>query len=346
MAIQTEQNQSIDPIAIRIIAVKLPFDLQERVHTFTFLHALRDRYPEADLHFITPKKNIEVLNLLPFTAFYHEFDDGEIKTVFDVHRFSAHMVIGNVDLFISLTNSFVDACLGIALRAKKRLGFADGWKTLLFTEKVNRPIGRHISEDFEALYQVHTGEPISTRLRVTSREMALYQADWTDSSYIAINVYPLRDTTIAGEWKQLASHFEGQHLIFFTSDEMEKVVSHIDLFIKQLPPQNRYSFVKSSNWIEIGKVFAHARGVISYEGAAPAIAAYTGAQTIALYDRQDPQKLAPFYFLADVMICGANDPALVQSVKSHSNAGQVRKIFDMTEIYQKAYDFFKLAVKK
>ncbi len=69
MAIQTEQDKPIDPDAIRIIAVKLPFDLQERVHTFPFLHALRDFYPDAEFHFITPKKNIEVLNLLPFTAF-------------------------------------------------------------------------------------------------------------------------------------------------------------------------------------------------------------------------------------------------------------------------------------
>lgn len=346
MDIQAEQDKPIDPDAIRIIAIKLPFDLQERVHTFPFLHALRDYYPDAELHFITPKKNIEVLNLLPFTAFYHEFDDGEIKTVFDVHRFCAHMIIGNVDLFISLTNSFVDACLGIALRSKRRLGFADGWKGMLFTEKISRPVGHHFSEDFNALYNHHTQKEVSARLRVTSRELPLASADWEDSSYIAINLYPLRESMIADEWRELAGLFEGQHLIFFTSDEIEKVLPHVELFMKQLPAHNQYSFIKTNNWIEFGKLFAHARGVITYEGAAGAVAAYTGAQTIALYDREDPQRLGPFYFLADVMVCGVNDPTLIQTIGASANAGQVRKVFDMHEIYTRALDFFKLSIKK
>lgn len=346
MAIQTEQDKSIDPDAIRIIAIKLPFDLQERVHTFPFLHALRDYYPEAEFHFITPKKNIEVLNLLPFTAFYHEFDDGEIKTVFDVHRFCAHMIIGNVDLFICLTNSFVDACLGIALRAKRRLGFGDGWKGMILTEKINRPIGHHFSEDFNSLYNLHTQKEVNTRLRVTSRELPLFKNDLEDSSYLAINLYPLRESLIADEWRELVGLFENQNIVFFTSDEIEKILPHVELFMKQLPPHNQYSFAKTNNWIELGKLFAHARGVISYEGATPAIATYTGAQTIALYDREDAQKFGPFYFMADVMVCGVNDPTLVQTVGANKNAGQVRKVFDMHEIYSRAVDFFKLAIKK
>jgi len=316
------------------------------VHTFPFLHALRDFYPDAELHFITPQKNIEVLNLLPFTAFYHEFDDGEIKTVFDVHRFCAHMVIGNVDLFISLTNSFVDGCIGIALRAKKRLGFGDGWKSLLFTEKINRPVGHHLTEDFKALYNHHTHKEVNARLRVTSRELPLSAPEWEDSSYIAINLSPLRESMIADEWRELVALFEDQHIIFFASDETEKVLSHVELFMKQLSPKNQYSFIKTGNWIEFGKLFAHSRGVITYEGAAAAVAAYTGAQTIALYDRQDPQRMGPFYFLADVMICGVNDPSLVQTVGANKNVGQVRKVFDMTEIYTRALEFFKLAIKK
>jgi ADP-heptose:LPS heptosyltransferase len=346
MAIQTEQDKPIDPDAIRIIAVKLPFDLQERVHTFPFLHALRDFYPDAEFHFITPKKNIEVLNLLPFTAFYHEFDDGEIRTVFDVHRFCAHMVIGNVDLFINLSNSFVDACIGIALRAKRRLGFGDGWKGMLLTEKINRPVGHHLSDDFNALYTHHTQKEVSARLRVSSRELPLAKAEWEDSSYIAINLYPLRESLIADEWRELAALFEGQHIIFFTSDEIEKVLSHVELFMKQLPTHNHYSFAKTNNWIELGKLFAHARGVITYEGAAAAVAAYTGAQTIALYDREDPQRVGPFYFLSDVMVCGVNDPTIIQTLKPGSNAGLVRKVFDMAEIYTRAIDFFKLTIKK
>ncbi len=161
-----------------------------------------------------------------------------------------------------------------------------------------------------------------------------------------VNLYPLREALIADEWRELVSLFENQHIIFFTSDEIEKVLPHVELFMKQLPTHNQYSFAKTNNWIELGKLFAHARGVITYEGAPAAIATYTGAQTIALYDREDAQKTGPFYFMADVMVCGVNDPTLIQKVGAGTNSGQVRKVFDMHEIYSRALEFFKLAIKK
>ena len=93
-----DDNAPAEPL-VKVIAIKLPFDLQERFHTFPFLHAVHELYPLAEIHFITPKKQIEVLNLLPFKAYYHEFDEGEIASVFDVHRYCAFAKIFNVDLF-------------------------------------------------------------------------------------------------------------------------------------------------------------------------------------------------------------------------------------------------------
>jgi len=46
---------------IKVIAIKLPSDLQERILTFPFLHAISEYYPKAALHFITPKHQVEVL---------------------------------------------------------------------------------------------------------------------------------------------------------------------------------------------------------------------------------------------------------------------------------------------
>ncbi len=71
MATPTEQNpvtQLPSKGEVETIAIKLPFDLQERILSFPLLHKIREKYPIADIHFITPKKEIEVLNLLPFKA--------------------------------------------------------------------------------------------------------------------------------------------------------------------------------------------------------------------------------------------------------------------------------------
>ncbi|MBA2403139.1 MAG: hypothetical protein H0V66_00085, partial [Bdellovibrionales bacterium] len=156
MVTSTEQDpvtQTFLPGDVRVIAIKLPFDLQERILCFPLLHKIREKYPKAEIHFITPNKEIEVLNLLPFKAFYHEIDEDELNSVFDVHRYAVNVNIHNVDMFINLTNSFTDACLGIGLRAKKRVGFSDGWKTMVLTHKTHRLAGHHVTEDFFALYR-------------------------------------------------------------------------------------------------------------------------------------------------------------------------------------------------
>ena len=78
MATPTEQNPvtpTAAPGEVRVIVVKLPFDLQERILCFPLLHKIREKYPKAEIHFISPKKEIEVLNLLPFTAYYHEVEE-------------------------------------------------------------------------------------------------------------------------------------------------------------------------------------------------------------------------------------------------------------------------------
>ena len=324
---------------IRVIAIKLPFDLQERILTFPFLHALRDKYPEAELHFITPKKEIEVLNLLPFTAYYHEFDEDEIENVFDVHRYCANAKIYNVDLFISLTNSFADACLGIGLRAKKRVGFSDNWKTLVLTHKIPRPVGHHTVEDFFALYQAIDGEVVSSRLKVMSRDLTSIVPG--EEPYIAINLSPLREAVIEYEWQELASMFEGEKIVFFASEEPVRVQMLMENFLATLPKKNTYVNFSYKTWIELGRMLAHAQGVISYSGAAGALSAYVGTKSLLLYDREDAQKTGPFYFLADVTVMGANNPTLVNTPKQ-SGTLTPRKSFDMTGVFTKACEFFRL----
>lgn len=324
---------------IKVIAIKLPSDLQERILTFPFLHAISEHYPKADLHFITNKKDVEILNLLPFKAYYHLYNEDDIKTIFDVHPYAANAAIYNVDLFISLTNSLADACLGIALRAKKRVGFSDGWKTLVLTHKMKRPLGHHIVEDFSELYKLTTGEVSNKRLKVSSRVLNRIIED--ETPYIAINLYPLREATIEDEWIDLVGHFQNQRIIFFASDEQVKMKPLMETFLNVLPKSNKYEIFIYHDWIELGRMLAFAGGVITYSGACGAAAAYVGARTIILYENEDPQKTGPFYFLTDVAVMGTNNPTLLNQVKS-DKVIKDRVTFNMEEVAKKAFEFFKL----
>ncbi len=347
MVVSTEKNIGSDttvlnPEDVKVIAIKLPFDLQERILAFPFLHALHDRYPDAEIHFITPKKEIEVLNLLPFKAYYHEFDEDEILTVFDVHRYCAYAKIFNVDLFVSLTNSFADACLGLGLRAKKRLGFSDNWKTLVLTQKINRPIGHHITEDFFALYKEHIGGEVDTKLKVMSRELSPIVPEWDSIPYIAINLAPLRNGLVETEWIELFSHFENQRIVLFASDEQIKFLSQADVFLAKLNKKNVYVVFKYPTWIELARMLAFARGVISFSGPVTSYSCYTGTKTLILYDREDPQRFGPFYFLADMMILSVTDSGSNSAQTTSGTVIQPKISFDMSQVYEKAVDFFRL----
>lgn len=327
------------PEIVESIVIKLPFDLQERILSFPFLHAISEFDPKAELHFITPKQEIEVLNLLPFKAYYHEFDEDEISNIFDAHRYCANSKIYKADTFISLTNSFSDAFLGIALKAKKRVGFSDNWKSLLFTHKILRPINHHVVEDFMALYELTVGQTNNKRLRVKSRDLNPIIED--ETPYIAINLSPLREAMIEQEWLDLIDHFEGQKIVLFAAEDQVKLQMVMKPFLELLPKKNSYINFTYQDYIEVGRMLAFAQGIITYSGPAAAISAYVGTKTIALYENEDPQKTGPFYFLSDIAIMGVNDPTLINSVVD-TKLIKDRKTFNMSEVFKKAHEFFNL----
>lgn len=332
-------EKNVDSPEKKVIAVKLPFDLQERILAFPFLHAISEFFPKSDIHIITPRNNVEILNLLPFKAYYHLFDEHEIKSILDVHPYTANEPIYNVDIFISLTNSFVDGLLGVGFRAKKRVGFADDWKTFVFNQKIKRPIGHHVVEDYMALFELISGQTETSKLKVTSRPLTKILDD--DSPYLAINLAPFRTSYIDEEWFELIGHFEKQKIVLFTTDDQVLLKQTVERFISRLPQRNIYSAFYYKDWIELGRMLAFSKGVISYSGPCAAFSSYVGARTLILYENEDPQKTGPFYFLNDVSIMGLNNPNLLNSVNSEKSLKK-RATFNMSDVFTQAHHFFRL----
>lgn len=346
MATPTEQNPLNPPALIgevKVIAIKLPFDLQERILCFPLLHKIKEKYPNAEIHFITPKKEIEVLNLLPFKAYYHEIDEDEITTIFDVHRYAVTAKIYNVDVYISLTNSFTDACLGLGLRAKKRVGFSDGWKTMVLTHKTHRLHGHHVTEDYFALYRAMVEANVELKLKVISRELTPIIPEWDSLPYIAINLSPLREAVIEEEMVELINSFEHQRIVLFASEDQEKIQLLMEPFLEKLNKKNTYINFIYKDWIGLGKMMAFSRGVITFNGPAASLSSYVGARTVILYDTEDPQRYAPFYFQSEILILGVNDPTLINTLLE-TGVMQDRKRFNMSEVFAKAFDFFRLVI--
>jgi len=324
--------------------IKLPFDLQERILSFPFLHLIRERYPKSELHFITPKKHIEVLNLLPFQAYYHEFDEDEIENVFDVHRYCKTAKIYKVDLFISLTNSFVDACLGLGLKAPVRLGFSDGWKTLIFNLKNSRLSGHHATEEYLSLYRTLVGQNLNLKPRIISRDVTANIPDWDTKPYLAINLSPIRHAGVEEEIVELINYFEDQRIVLFASEDQEKIHHLIEPFINNLNKRNTYVNFTHKSWIDLAKMLAFSRGVLTFNGPVASLSAYVGARTVILFDTENPQMHGPLHFLAETLILKVDDPS-VGKAGTGTGSMQGRKRFDMNEVFGKAFEFFRMVIK-
>jgi ADP-heptose:LPS heptosyltransferase len=344
MATPTEQNpiNQLPPNGeVSVIVIKLHFDLQERLLCFPFLHKVREKYPAATIHFITPKKNIEVLNLLPFKAFYHEIEEDDLSNIFHAYRYSVMSKIYNVDIYISLTNSFVDASLGLFFRAKKRVGFSDGWKTLVLTHKTPRLYGHHVTEEYFSLYRAMVEANVEIKIKVLSRELEPIIPEWDLLPYIAINLSPLRDAMIEDEVLELINCFENKRIVLFSSENQEEIQLLLEPFFERLSKKNTYINFIHKSWIDLAKMMSFSRGVITFNGPAASLSAYVGTRTLILYDTEDPQRYAPFNFEAELLILGVNDPTLINTLMS-TGILQHRKQFSMSEVYGKALDFFKL----
>ena len=326
MASAAEKDNSV----VRTIAVKLPQEMQLRVLSFAFLHALRQVYPEAEVHLICSKQGIELLNLLPFKSFfYHEFDDQDCSSVFDVHRYCAAVKIYNVDLFISLSDSFLDSAIGVGLRARKRIGYKKGFNGLLLNEVHTWMKGQHVVDNY---YQLIGFDP-QTSLRILSRQLTPILEK--DLKYIALNVGPLHNGQIDQVWEGICHHLQNQNIVLFTDLCEDKFILNQNEFISRLNPKNNYKFFLSENYIELSRMISFAQGVITRNGVVSCLSAYCGSPTLILNDREDPQIFGPFNFLAEIKMMNIDFRPAGSDMSKPAE-------FSAESVALSAFDFFKL----
>jgi len=318
MVDEKQENSNLEKKTV--IVVKLPEDVTDRLFSFPFLHTLSDIYKIADFHLISNVSDIEILNLLPFKAFYHSYEAGELSSLMDAHRFAVNAKIFNVDIFINLTDSFIDSSLGYSLRAKTRLGFKGNFKKIFLNQSMERPTGLHRSEDYLSLLNLHLNRFLDSKIRIISRDLPPIIDSWEQEPYIAINLSNPDANFIQDKWVELINHFEEEKIIFFASNDQEKIQFMMEGFLPRLSKKNTYESFILKNWIDIAKMTSYAKGVITFEGSGSLLAAYSGTKTIALFQNENPQIYGPNHFLADVMTLdfkGAVNMGLVAD-KAHS----------------------------
>ncbi len=163
-----------------------------------------------------------------------------------------------------------------------------------------------------------------------SRDLTPILKDWEGQPYIAFNLFPPSEGKIDEKWVELMNLFEGQRIAFYCSQDQDKMQTLIADFLPKLPKKNLYFNFVYKDWIELGRMFAYAKGAFSLEGPAVTFSAYVGTRTLAYYHREDPRRNGPFYFLADINVLQSNAPA------------NVARVIDVHEVFGRCSEFFKI----
>jgi len=293
------------------LVVKLPEGVQEKILCFPFLHSLNEYYTknlEEDdvlfIHLISNEADVEILNLLPFKAYYHVIPDDDLRTIFTIHRGVKNLKIIKTDIFLALTSGLIDALIGKNLKAIKSFGFSSGKNGLLLNYKIDQPLTGHFCERIYLLSEI-LSEDWSRIKRVASRELDPFYIDWREAPYSVVNL-DLIGKEINQQWIDFFELFEGNLFVLSVdSVDINFQKSMLNDFIKKLSVKNTYKVLEADNYIDYAKALAFCDVFVSHDSNFVSIASYVGAQVFYLC-RTGDSDMDNRYFLGDTVYCSSS----------------------------------------
>lgn len=337
---QEEQKQPSEQKTGINFVFKMPFDVEKRIHAFALIHLLHKSFPRAEFHFITPKHHQEVLYLLPFHGYYHEWDDLEVTNPFEVHRYCANMKITKTDVFFCLTENTLDASIGKFLRAKQSIGYAQGMlQTMLYTKPIKKPLNHHLAENYLELYKEYTNNFVSTELKISGKKLEPFYKE--RFPYIAVDLYPFEEKGIESFWIEYFDFFQGKDFVLYSHEEKDRSEWILKNIIPKLSDKNRYHLAKPKNFIEIGKILGDAQLLVSRYNASSLIAAYLGTDSLIIFEDVDPKLTAPFYFYANWILLETSDPTIGEETTSKGSELKGKSKVSPDVLFEKTLEILK-----
>lgn len=299
------------------VVLKLPDSVEDKIQAYPMVHALVKHLKKSieetnseiedelqhkvlSIHFISDDQTVEVLNLLPFNAYYHEFAQEEFKSVFSIHRAIVNSKLDTADLYISFTNSLVDATIGKNLKAIERVGFAGGKNNFFLTDKVNLLGGRKKSEQyFELLRPILEKFPESIP-SVASKEMKEYYLDWRENPYVMVNL-PSKDDELSDVYTELFELAEHTNFVLMARDLSDETYAEkMNKYIEGLSKKNTYKIFDSKSLIDFAKAVSYAWTFITERHDLFQVAAYCGAHIHHLYQEDVYSQYGSDYFYSEL----------------------------------------------
>lgn len=161
--------------------------LGDAVLTLPMVTALKDRFPDAEIHFFVRKGIESLFENQPELSAVHGFDKrGAQKSLRDALQFGRKIGRRRFDLWISAHTSFRSALVSRATGIERRIGYNSPWfNKFAYTENVVRGFDR--LEEVERLFQLVRPldiPPVAPKIQLRHSAQAMTHADmfWKEYS--------------------------------------------------------------------------------------------------------------------------------------------------------------------
>ncbi|MBL7663732.1 MAG: glycosyltransferase family 9 protein [Bacteriovoracaceae bacterium] len=326
------------------IAVRLPAKAKDVMNSFPFLHAIHDQLKPDYLHLIAEKEAFELLTLLPFKAYFHDFDTANYKNFLDVHRFCVNKLdLSHAEVFFSLSDLPRDKFMSFCFRSVKRVGFDSDWSKVFLNDKHMYGVGLHQAERYFSLLENFHKMDLGSFGKVRAKLQKPLIKDFEENPYMVVNLpFDSIIGDIPKDWIEFIDFFEKQR-VFITCSDLLGEKAHIVLkhFMDKLKmPFNIMPFVYR-DLSEFSQLVSTAKGFIGINGVHTSAAAYSGCKTLIVYESGNPKEDAPLFFQGAVNIHDISDVSLHKKPEDFKRSeGSSR--FDLGKLYDKAVSYFQL----
>ncbi len=294
------------------IAIRVPDELELKIAVFPFLHAvdraldeLIDESEVLNFHLISSSESLIALNFLPMKAYYQTIPKDDLNNIFAAHRNLGNLKHTKVDIYISMTENFVDVMIGRNLKAKKRIGFAKGKNSFFLTDKVEIKEEGHFVERFQDfLSKLGVAKP--KLRRVSSRSFDPFFKDTEEKPYIVLNIETV-EGALNTHWLDLIKHFEELKIVIM-SDGLDINDQKLLLteFSKRIKSKNTVEIFEAGDLIDFGKLIYNSQVFVSGDSPFVSLASYCGVQVFHL-NRSPNKDKDNRYFLGDTVVCSSAD---------------------------------------
>lgn len=285
------------------IVVRLPNWLGDIMMSFPFMYALKQEFPLDEIYVIVKPQYEEVVKLLPFPVKIHSYDKkvhGSMPQ--EIHKYCVNeKFLFNIDYYFCLPPSFSSAFMGYCLKAKEVIGYKGEWRSFFLTKKLEKPTGKHRSEEYLDLLRNFVNKEIQTPKLISMEVPPFFTEE--DKKYVVVNVNSEASSRRlpTKKWQELIELFDQQNFVFIG---IEKDSERVNEVIESLPKdKNTYLNLCGKTKInDLVKLFAHSSGLITNDSGPAHLASFVGTSVVVFFGAGDDRNTSPSYFKAPTLV--------------------------------------------